>query len=551
MPTSPSRSTDASEPEGVSLLKSKGSPHKLSSSSSLPSSSSSNALAPPPAQSSGPRPISTAFKLLLFFSIVTWSTSAALIVRYSQGVLKEKYSIIGGVVVTEFIKLLLSTLAMCRDLKWGVFDTAKRCTSIMATSLPMAIPAIVYLVQNTLNYVALKSIASATHAILVQLKLLTTAIFAVIILRKQIFFFQWRALFLLFIGIVLVQWPTTAPTPPPAGPVADTAVGASLGEPLKVGGGGLTSMSMSDIVAKYGGVMAATTQAALSGFSGVYTEWRLKGRGSFTLWENNFQLCLYSILFGAASLLFSSSDMELISTKGFFSGYSIYTWSCIALNSWGGLMVAAILLYCDNILKNFASSVSILATSILGFFLYGEPQFSINFFCGACVLISAIFIYNEDIISLASHMQQSRKAAEDAQLKLQQSGGSSGNLRHSTSVVDTDDEEDEEDSDEDTEDDSEEEEPTKQGKAADKLQPSGSSENVRKGKKQRVRKTAKEGANNALPTSSDDDDSRSSRIAIVIAGQQVTSPATLNGRSPHPQAPPPAIPPPPPAPLNS
>ena len=497
--------------------------------------------------------MSTGFKMLLFFSIVTWSTSAALIVRYSQGVLKEKYSIVGGVVVTEVIKLFLSTLAVCKDHRWNVIDTIKRCNTIMATSLPMAIPAVVYLVQNTLNYVALKSIPSATHAILVQLKLLTTAIFAVLILRKQIFFYQWRALFLLFIGIVLVQWPTSSAPPPPAGGLADGAIAAS----------GAWPVSVSDLIARYGGVMAATTQAALSGFSGVYTEWRLKGRGSFTLWENNFQLCFYSIVFGSASLLFSSADMDLITHKGFFSGYSIYTWSCILLNSWGGLMVAAILLYCDNILKNFASSVSILATSVLGYIWYGEPQFTINFFCGACVLISAIFIYNEDIIALAGHMTQTRKEAEEQQTR--EGGGSSSLLasRHSTSLMDTEEDTEDEDSEEDNsgddrdkeeEDEDEDEEKEKKAEShlsvpSSPLQPSGSSESSQgKKKKKRVRKAAKAAVTHVAPTSSDDEErlrGGSGRISIIIGGQGGTNGSTSgNGRT-IPLAPPQPIPPPP------
>ena len=419
----------AVEKGGVSKLSGLHHGHKGSAAASLSSGGSGSAAAAAAQSSSpastGPRTVSTAFKMALFFSIVAWSTSAALIVRYSQGVLKERYSIVGSVVVTEFIKWGLSTLAVCRDQRWSVPDTMRRCTTIMWSSLPMAIPAVVYLVQNTLNYVALKSIPSATHAILVQLKLLTTAIFAVLILRKQIFFYQWRALFLLFIGIVLVQWPTTQSSGSQQAAAAGTALGSGMGDDGS--GGGVWALSARDLVARYGGVMAATTQAALSGFSGVYTEWRLKGRGSFTLWENNFQLCFYSILFGAFSLLMSTSDMTMIMERGFFYGYSGYTWTCIALNSWGGLMVAAILLYCDNILKNFASSVSILATSVLGFMLYGEPQFTINFFCGACVLISAIFIYNEDIIALAGHMQQTRREAEEQQ----KHGGAMLPMRHS------------------------------------------------------------------------------------------------------------------------
>lgn len=545
MATSEELRSDFSEPEHAALLRKgmsdlgKSSSHshthnalhhalmKPAHSASSASSSASTAPSSSASPSSGPRPVSTAFKMLLFFSIVTWSTSAALIVRYSQGVLKEKYSIVGSVVVTEVIKLMLSTLAVCRDYRWSVVNTMKRCFTIMGSSLPMAVPAVVYLVQNTLNYVALQSIPSATHAILVQLKLLTTAIFAVLILRKQIFFYQWRALFLLFIGIVLVQWPTSSSTPA-AGAVADTTVQAPAGQTATgldstggiAGGGGVADgasfgamlSTLPDLIAKYGGVMAATTQAALSGFSGVYTEWRLKGRGSFTLWENNFQLCFYSICFGVMSLMLSTKDLDMITTQGFFHGYSIYTWSCIALNSWGGLMVAAILLYCDNILKNFASSVSILATSVLGFMMYGEPQFTVNFFCGACVLISAIFIYNEDIIALAGQMQQTRKEAEDAtKLPPLTNGAYHQHLnatQHSPSSADTD-------QDDDDEDDSEEGEEAKEV-ASDKAAAAVAAREKAQRKKER---RAKKKAGKEKVTDTEGEDEGQSRISIVIAGK--------------------------------
>ena len=69
----------------------------------------------------------------------------------------------------------------------------------------MALPAVLYFLQNMLYYIALERVRSATFSVLIQLKLLTTAVFSVFFLGRKLLGFQWRALLLLFVGVVLVQ----------------------------------------------------------------------------------------------------------------------------------------------------------------------------------------------------------------------------------------------------------------------------------------------------------------------------------------------------------
>jgi UDP-sugar transporter A1/2/3 len=58
--------------------------------------------------------------------------------------------------------------------------------------------------------------------------------------------------------------------------------------------------------------------ACCSGFSSVYFEKVLKSTTQITIFERNFQLALWSILFCIAGLLF---DYKEISEKGFFHEY--------------------------------------------------------------------------------------------------------------------------------------------------------------------------------------------------------------------------------------
>ena len=146
----------------------------------------------------------------------------------------------------------------------------------------------------------------------------------------------------------------------------------------------------------------------------MYTEWQLKGRTGYTLWEQNAQLSLYSILFGFLSLpLVNKSDLMRMRDRGFFADYSVWAVWCVILNSCGGLLVAAVLLYADTILKNFASTVAILSTSLLSALLFHDTSFTLNFTAGTVVLLSAIFIYNDDIEALADSIRAYKQSVAE------------------------------------------------------------------------------------------------------------------------------------------
>ncbi len=68
----------------------------------------------------------------------------------------------------------------------------------------LAIPSGLYAIQNNLLFIALSYLNAATYQVTYQLKILTTALFAVLILGKKIEKHQWFSLFLLAMGVALV-----------------------------------------------------------------------------------------------------------------------------------------------------------------------------------------------------------------------------------------------------------------------------------------------------------------------------------------------------------
>ena len=76
-------------------------------------------------------------------------------------------------------------------------------------ALPMAVPAILYFIQNNLQYIAVSNLDAATFQVSYQFKIITTAIFSVIMLKRALSNQKWYSLVLLTAGIALVQFPTS------------------------------------------------------------------------------------------------------------------------------------------------------------------------------------------------------------------------------------------------------------------------------------------------------------------------------------------------------
>jgi len=63
-------------------------------------------------------------------------------------------------------------------------------------------------------------------------------------------------------------------------------------------------------------------------------------------------------------------DGAAISKEGFFVGYNWVVWMAITFQAVGGLLVALVVNYADNIAKNFATSISIIISFFFSVWLF-------------------------------------------------------------------------------------------------------------------------------------------------------------------------------------
>jgi len=236
--------------------------------------------------------------------------------------------------------------------------------------LKLAVPGVLYLVQNNLLYFALSHLRATPYKVTYNLKILTGAFFSVTMLGQRLGARKWVSLCVLMAGVSIVQLTKHEAAK------ADSVEAAAAAD--------------SDPGGQLWGFVAVFAAAVTSGFCGVYQQ-RILQRGGGNLWVRNAQMGVTSVVFGLGSVVLK--DIDAVLENGFFQGYSSLVWTVILLQAFGGLNVAFILRYADNILKGFAAAFSTVASCLLEVAFFGFAP-SGSFLLGALLINVSAYTYN-------------------------------------------------------------------------------------------------------------------------------------------------------------
>merc|ERR1719446_724907 len=80
-------------------------------------------------------------------------------------------------------------------------EVAKR---LAVTSLPMAVPALIFLAMNLLSFVALRRISASAFTLIQQSKIIATAVLSRLVLDKHVSIGRWRALITLLFAVLII-----------------------------------------------------------------------------------------------------------------------------------------------------------------------------------------------------------------------------------------------------------------------------------------------------------------------------------------------------------
>uniref|UniRef100_A0A5K3F265 UDP-N-acetylglucosamine transporter n=2 Tax=Mesocestoides corti TaxID=53468 RepID=A0A5K3F265_MESCO len=300
------------------------------------------------------------FGVVCLIALSVQNVLHTLSMRYSRTQSQKKFFTSSVVILSECFKLIFSSLVLFQEgrLKQSLYSIYYDPFDFFQTS----VPAFIYVIQNSVLFYALSLLDTAVFQVTYQLKLLTTTMFSVIILGKRIGTAQWISQVVLFFGVAVVQLQDHISQP---------------------------TLSVSRPISNTPGLIAVVFASFLSGFAAVYFEMVLKNSPK-SLWARNFDLSLASVII---AILVQFMNNGGVYTKGFFYGFNWLVWTTVALQSIGGIIVALVVKYSDNIQKGFACSCSIVITCFLSVAFF-DTHLSWMFFLGTSCVVAAVFLYS-------------------------------------------------------------------------------------------------------------------------------------------------------------
>ena len=221
-------------------------------------------------------------KYVSLLTLVIQNSCLVLVMRYSRTLKGPQYITSTAVVMAELMKFVVSLIIYVRteskSRKMSIATTMRDIFGVGSEWMPMTVPAILYFIQNNLQYVAVSLLDAATFQVTYQFKIITTALFSVLMLNKSLSTRKWVSLGLLTCGIAIVQFPTGKPK-------TDAVIQSGFGT-------------------QFLGLLAVAVACILSGLAGVWFEKVLKG-STKSLFLRNVQLALFSLIPG---LIFGGSS---------------------------------------------------------------------------------------------------------------------------------------------------------------------------------------------------------------------------------------------------
>ena len=85
--------------------------------------------------------------------------------------------------------------------------------------------------------------------------------------------------------------------------------------------------------------------------------------------------------------------LPLPSQRGFFHGYNATVGTVITFQAAGGLIVAVVVKYADNVMKNFATSFSIILSSLASAYFFQDIQINAYFLGGGGIVLASVFAF--------------------------------------------------------------------------------------------------------------------------------------------------------------
>lgn len=295
-------------------------------------------------------------------ALVVQNTSLVFAMKYAYRKSAPPFHASVVVAASEALKLCMSMVvvvverqkrsALGRSASWPIFD------------LQLAVPSLLYIIQNNLLFFAVSRLSPTVYLACTQSKIITTALFSKFLLGTSLRWVQVISLALMTAGMILVQLPE-----------------------------GRSRFSEGE--SHFAGLIAVSGASMTSGFAGVYLERLFKTCDrDVGIFGRNVQLAVFSL---PIAIFWSLSD-NFQGTWGtdLLQGFDGIIILIIFLQAVGGLIVGAVMKFASSVLKCFSIAASICLSVLISSHL-GFHQMNTSLMMGTLLVITSIFMYSRRI----------------------------------------------------------------------------------------------------------------------------------------------------------
>ena len=325
--------------------------------------------------------VSKSSAFLALVALAFQYSSLALLLKLTYRKDAEPYTSSSVVLVTELLKLTVcSFVAVCHSK-----ENLARALATRTDQWLLLVPSCLYVIQSNLLFLGAKLLPSVIYIVCTQTKILATAFMSRLILGTRLTTVKYTSLFFLGVGIFLVQQ-------------SEDKSSISSGE------GNLASETI--------GMMAVFLASFTSGTAGIVLEKIYKGSDSqvdgtvsdkkvvkHTIWTRNVQLSLISLPIALLGAVLQEGDFLRI--QNITRGFDEYVWGVVVCQAAGGVIIAFVLKFANNLLKCLAVAISICFCAVYSVAL-GDLALTTSLLSGILIVVSSVYVFssNSKVIAL-------------------------------------------------------------------------------------------------------------------------------------------------------
>ncbi len=304
-------------------------------------------------------------------------TQHAVLLSYARQRPGPKYTISVVVATAEMLKLSLN-LAAHLATRTPTADGPTALESVRsifwpsrADALSFAVPAALYTASNNLQMLGASRLTPIVYQICNQLRIPLTALVWQLVLHKTISRTQWISVLALTAGVILV-----------------------VVEPEDVRARTLANHHTKARSFVHG-VLLVLAACACATLASVWFERLLKTKrhgaaSNSSVFESNSRLAVFALPAACLAVIFG--DSTTVSKRGLYWAFDRITFAVLLSHSLGGFLVSLTLKLADNVLKTFATAVSLILTCLVSALLF-DRDLSPSFVIGVLVVIASTLLY--------------------------------------------------------------------------------------------------------------------------------------------------------------